>query len=93
MFHLNIRSIPEHFIELTSYIHSLNIAFKIIGINEPWQKPFYTDYIIPNYNIEKYIRVNKCGGGVSLYTQGSLQYKLRNDLKTGNDPETINSVL
>ena len=34
MFHLNIRSIPEHFIELTSYIHSLNIAFKIIGISE-----------------------------------------------------------
>ena len=34
MFHLNIRSIPEHFIELTSYIHSLNIAFKIIGTSE-----------------------------------------------------------
>ena len=92
MFHLNIRSIPEHFIELTSYIHSLNIAFKIIGISETWLKPFHTNYIIPNYNIEKDIRVNKRGGGVSLYIHGSLQYKLRNDLKIGNDPETINSV-
>ena len=92
MFHLNIRSILEHFIELTSYIHSLNIAFKIIGISETWLKPFYTNYIIPNYDIAKDIRVNKRGGGVSLYIHGNLQYKLRNDLKIGNDPETINSV-
>ena len=52
MFHLNIRSISEHFIELTSYIHSLNIDFKIIGISETWLKPFHTNYNIPNYNIE-----------------------------------------
>ena len=68
MFHLNIRSIPEHFIELTSYIYSLNIAFKIIGINETWLKPFYTNYIIPNYNIDKYIRVNKHGVIAYTYT-------------------------
>ena len=60
MFHLNIRSIPEHYIELTSYIHSLNMAFKIIEISETWLKPFHANYIIPNYNIEKYIRVNNC---------------------------------
>ena len=81
IFHLNIRSIHEHFIELTSYIHSLNIPFKIIGISETWLKPFHTNYIIPNYNIEKDIRVNNRGGGVSLYIHDSLQYKLRNDLK------------
>ena len=81
MFYLNIRSIPEHFIELTSYIHSLNIDFKIIEISETWLKLFHTNYIIPNYNIEKDIRVNNRGGGVSLYIHGSLQYKLRNDLK------------
>ena len=92
MFHLNIRSIPEHFIKLTSYIHSLNIAFKIIGISETWLKPFHTNYIIPNYNIEKDIRVNNRGGGVSIYIHCSLQYKPRHDLKIGNDPETINSV-
>ena len=92
MFRLNIRSIPEHFIELTSYIHSLDIAFKIIEITKTWLKPFHTNYIIPNYNIEKDIRVNKHGGGVSLYIHGCLQYKIRNDLKIGNDHETINSV-
>ena len=29
---------------------------------------------------------------MSLYIHSSLQYKPRNDLKIGNDPETINSV-
>ena len=57
-----------------------------------WLKPYHTDYIIPNYSIEKDIRVNKRGGGVSLYVHSSLQYKLRNDLKIGSDSETINSV-
>ena len=92
MFHLNIRSIPEHFFELTPYIHGLNIDFKIVGISEIWLKPFHTNHIITNYNIEKDIRVKNRGGGVSLYINGSLQYKLRNDLKIGIDPETINSV-
>ena len=73
MFYLNIRSIPEHFIDLTSYTHSSNFTFKIIGINETWLKPFHTNYIIPNYNIEKYIRVTNRGGDVSLYIHGSLQ--------------------
>ena len=76
MFHLNIKSITEHFFELTSYIHSFNIAFKIIGISATWLKSIHTYSIIPNYNIKKDIRVNKRGGGVSLYIHGSLQYKL-----------------
>ena len=51
MVHLNIRSIPEHFIELISYIDSLDFVFKIIAISETWLKPYHTDYIIPNYSI------------------------------------------
>ena len=92
MLHLNIRSIPKHFIDLTSYIDSLDFVFTIIAISETWLKPYHTDYIIPDYSIEKYIRVNKRVGGVSLYVNSSLQYKLRNDLKIGYDSETINSV-
>ena len=92
MFYFNIRSIPQHCIKLTSYIHSLNIAFKIIGISETWLKPCHTNYISQSYNIDKFIRVNKHGGGVNLYIHSSPQYKFRNTLKIGNDPETINSV-
>ena len=79
MVHLNIRSIPEHVIELTSYIDSLDFVFKIIAISEIWLKPYHTDYIIPNYSIEKDIRVHKRGDGVSVYVHSSLQCKLRNE--------------
>ena len=38
------------------------------------------------------MKIKRRGGGVSLYIHNSLQYKVRNDLKIGNDQETINSV-
>ena len=36
MCHLNIRSLPEDFIEFTAYIVHLNIDFKIIALSETW---------------------------------------------------------
>ena len=39
--------------------------------------------------MEIHFRKNKKGGGVSLYIQNQLQYKLQNDLKLGGD---VNSV-
>ena len=39
--------------------------------------------------MEQQYRTNKRGGGVSLYVHNVLQYTLRNDLKIGNDPESI----
>ena len=92
MYHLNIRSLPEHFIEFTAYNEHLNIDFKILALSETWLKPHHIDYIIPNYNIENELRIKRRGGGVSLYIHNSLQYKVRNDFKIGNDQETINSV-
>ena len=90
MLHLNIRTIPEHFIELTSYIDSLDIVFTIIAISETWPKPYHAEYIIRNYNAEKDIRFYKRGVDVSLYIHSSLQHKLRNNFIIGT--ETIKSV-
>ena len=42
--------------------------------------------------MEQEHRPNKRGGGVCLYLYHSLQYKLRNDLKIGNNPEMTNSI-
>ena len=92
MCHLNIRNLPEHFIEFTAYIEHINIDFKIIALSETLLKPHHIGYIIPNYNIENELRIKRRGGGVSLYIHNSLQYKVRNDFKIGNDHETINSV-
>ena len=92
MLHLNIRSIPDHFLQLTSLLNNLNIELKIVAISETWIKPFHINYNIPNYNIEQDFRLQKRRGGVFLYLHSVIQYKLRNDLKLGNNPELVNSV-
>ena len=79
MCHLNIRSLPEHFLEFTAYIKNLDIDFNIIALSETWLKPHHIDYIIPSYNIENELRIKRRGGGVCLYFHNSLQYKVRND--------------
>ena len=68
LFHLNIRSIPDHFIELTSYLDSLTIQFKIIAISETWLKPHHIEYNIPNYNTETEYRTTKNVAVVLVYT-------------------------
>ena len=66
---------------------------KIIAISETWINSYYINYNIPNYNLEQDFRLHKRGGWICLYIHNVLQYKLRNDLKLGNDPEFVNSVL
>ena len=59
MLHLNIRSIPDHFLQLTSLLNNLNIELKIIAISETWIKPFHINYNIPNYSMEQDFRLHK----------------------------------
>ena len=34
LFHLNIRSIPDHFLEFTSFLNVLNVELKVIALSE-----------------------------------------------------------
>ena len=61
MLHSNIRSIPDHFLQLTSLLNNLNIELKIISISETWIKPFHINYNIPNYSLEQDFRLHKGG--------------------------------
>ena len=81
IFLLNMRSLPEHFRELTTYLDCLNTKFKVIALTETWLKEWHTSYTIPNYNFEQEFRHKMRGGGVALYLHNSLQYTLRDDLK------------
>ena len=67
-----------YFTEFMSYLDTLDIDFKNIALHS-----------ITNYNVEIHFRKKNKGGGVSLYIQNQLQYKLRNDLQLGGD---VNSV-
>ena len=53
--------------------------------SETWLKPFHINFNIPNYNMEQELRPIKRAGGVALYLHNALKYKVRNDLKIGND--------
>ena len=88
MFHLNIRSIPDHFSELTSLLTEI----KVIAISETWLKPSNINFNIHNYKMEQELRPKKRAGGVALYLHTVLQYKVRNDVRIGSDPESINSI-
>ena len=70
----------------------LDVELKIIALSETWIKPHHINYNLSNYNMEQNYRIKKRGGGVCLYLHNTLQYKVRDDLQLGNDPETINSV-
>ncbi len=91
-FHLNIRSLPENYVKLMAYMDNLSVSMKILALSETWIKPHHINYKIPHYNIEQDYRSRKRGGGVCMYIHESLQYKIRDDLKIGDDPECINSI-
>ena len=92
MFHLNIRSIPDHFSELTSLLINLETEIKVIAISETWLKLSNINFNIHNYSMEQELRPKKRASGVALYLHTVLQYKVRNDLRIGSDPESINSI-
>ena len=91
MFHLSIRSIPDNFTELTTLLSNLDNDFKIIAISETWIKPHHISYNIPNYNLEQNFRLKKRWWCSIIRTQ-CMHYRLRNDLKIGNDSDSIYSV-
>ena len=92
MFHLNIRSIPDHFSELTSLLINLETEIQVIAISETWLKPSHINFNIQNYNMVHERRPKKRAGGAALYLHNVLQYKVRNDLRIGSDQESINSI-
>ena len=81
-FPLNIRSLPDHFREMVTYLDCLNTIFKTIALTETWLKDHHTNYTLLNYNF---------GGGVCLYIHSSLQYEMRRDLIPTNQSIIKNS--
>ena len=64
----------------------LTINFSIIGISETWlNEDTKNTYNINGYNSEHLCRVDKRGGGVSIFIQEGIQYSRRTDLDIIND--------
>ena len=81
IFHVNIRSLSNKFIDLDCYLSSLNEFFSIIGITETWMSESNCRlYEFENYSHEFIYRTDKSGGGVSLFVRKEITYTKRPDL-------------
>ena len=89
---INIRSLQKNFDQLQLALNSIDIDFQAVCITETW----LTDttpinlFNIPGKNFIHKHRTNKIGGGVGIYLNNNLDFKLRPDLdKLDGDIECI----
>ena len=84
--HANIRSLPRHFCEISAYFDVLNFEFSVIGFSETWLKDTNVDcYSLQGYDSEHTYRIDKTGGGVSLFINRNIRYTVRKDLNMLNN--------
>ena len=92
LLHLNCRSLLGHFDDFKSLIANLHKSFCAIGISETWLNDQTFDLVnVPGYCFISNHRSGKTGGGVGLYLQDHLQYKLLQDCTISN-PDVIESM-
>ena len=84
--HINIRSLPKHFDDLSEFLLTLNRSFSVIAVSETWLHRSNSDlFHLPGYHFISSHREHKAGGGVGLYIQSHLEFKLRTDLQSPNN--------
>ena len=87
LFHVNIRSLTNHFEELHSLLCSSKIPFDVIGISESKQKVnknFSTNVNLHEYQLHSQPTKSACGG-VAMYVKKSLDHKVLNHLNVLED--------
>ena len=63
--------------------------FKIIALSETAINSHHICYTIPGYAVEQDFRPKRKGGGVALYIDNNIQYKVRPDLNLRDDTNSI----
>ena len=83
---INIRSLQKNYENLACLLKSLGHSFSIVSLSETWLKHETNNlYQIQGYDQISLHRKGKIGGGVALYVQNSLTYRLRKDLDIMHD--------
>ena len=78
--------------QLKLMLGSLKKPFSVIGISVTWLTDCTAELVnITGYNFVSNHRKSKTGGGVGIYLQNDLHYKLPNECKL-SDRETIESL-
>ena len=83
-FHLNISSLPKHQDDLSFFLDSLSVKFKVMGFSET--RIVEGSSVIHNINIPGYACLSNptesSAGGTALYIDKSLNYTSRTDLSS-----------
>ena len=90
--HLNARSLLKNLDKLNQMLRNFKKPFSVIGVSETWLADCTAELVdITGYNFVSNHRKSKTGGGIGIYLQNDLQYKLLDECKL-SDPETIESL-
>ena len=85
LLHINCRSLPKHYDDITSVLSTLEHSFGLVAFSETWldtkvRKEFY----IEGYNVESKSRNDRRGGGVAFAIRHDIRYIVRNDISVFN---------
>ena len=81
LLHINCRSLPKHYDDITSLLSSLEHSFGLLAFTETWlDNGKKSEFNIDGYNIESKSRNNRKGGGVAFAIRNDVRYIIRNDI-------------
>ena len=84
--HINCRSLNKNFKALENLLIFISEKLTVIAVSETWLTELSEDtFNLTGYSFVSKSRVNKIGGGVGLYIDCNLEYKLRLDISILND--------
>ena len=90
--HLNARCLLKNLDQLHLILKNLNRAFSVLGVSETWLTDSTSEIVnITGYNFVSNHRKSKIGGGVGIYLQNDIEYKILKECKFF-DSEVIESI-
>jgi len=86
MAHINCRSLNKKFTSLQLFLNSFSTSLTAVAVSETWFTPLCQDsFNITGYNFLVRNRISKTSGGVGIYLNSALVYKIRDDLSMTKD--------
>lgn len=86
LLHINCRSLKKNFDSISTLLAPLSDNLTAIALSETWLTSATEQlYTLNGYTFVSKHRTNKIGGGVGLYINNNLSFKLREDLSQMDD--------
>ena len=83
--HFNCRSMNANFSKLENCLHGIGHKFDVIAVSETWLDKNSGNYTLEGYEFQHQNRLNKNGGGVALYINKRLNFKVIKEATTSID--------